>query len=147
MTRVVLLLCPFALAACGGGRTPAVDQVAPGDDGSGALATPDEVPPDGPTAPSDDPSASPTEPAPSEAVTTLEPAPPSPSAAGQQAPAETPTEEKRPRDPEPPSATVGLDAANPTTYEVDLEPRSYYVVLTTIWEQGDASYHMRLDLG
>ncbi len=41
---------------------------------------------------------------------------------------------------------VSLDPANPTTYEVSLQPGSYYAAIFTVWEQGDASYHVRLDV-
>lgn len=42
---------------------------------------------------------------------------------------------------------TSLGAANPTSYDVTLEPGSYFVVLVTEWDQGDASYHVRLDVG
>lgn len=41
---------------------------------------------------------------------------------------------------------VPLDPTNPTTYEVSLEAGSYYAGIFTVWEQGDASYHVRLDV-
>lgn len=41
---------------------------------------------------------------------------------------------------------VSLEPTNPTTYEVSLEAGSYYAAIFTIWEQGDASYHVRLDV-
>lgn len=41
---------------------------------------------------------------------------------------------------------VSLDPANPTTYEVSLESGSYYAAIFTVWDQGDASYHVRLDV-
>lgn len=41
---------------------------------------------------------------------------------------------------------VSLDPTNPTTYEVSLEAGSYYAGIFTVWDQGDASYHVRLDV-
>lgn len=51
-----------------------------------------------------------------------------------------------PVDDEQDRTQVELQAANPTTYEVRLEPSSYYIVVSTLWPQGDASYHVRLDV-
>lgn len=42
--------------------------------------------------------------------------------------------------------TATLDATNPTTYEVEPDTGSYYAVFFTTWDQGDASYHVRLDV-